>query len=143
KDASSLAPAISIKEIESHDATLTTKISGTKVEVLCTGAQPVGIKLESNGSLTLGFQVKFSGCLTKLGGTTSGPCEPNSGGKEPGAIVSKALKGLLINNEGRSLVRLEPKEGETLATIETSEKCTIGKSIPLIGKLTLKDSSLE
>jgi hypothetical protein len=143
KDASSLSAAISIKEIESHDATLTTKVGGTKVEVLCTGAQPIGIKLEANGSITSGSQVRFSGCLTKLNGTTSGPCEPNNGGKEPGAILSKALKGLLITHEGAGLLRLEPKEGETLATIETTETCSVGKEVPLIGKLTLKDSSLE
>ncbi len=143
KDASSLKPEISINEIESHDATLTTTLSSKTVEVLCTGAQPVGIKLEANGSLTSGLKVNFSGCLTKIAGATSGPCEPNNGGKEPGAIHSKALKGLLITHEGNGLVRLEPTSGETLATIETSSECTIGAEIPLIGKLTLKDSSLE
>ena len=137
-----LKPLLAVNELEGEDATMSTTIGGTKVEVLCTGAQLAGMKLEPSGALTTGSQIKFSGCLTKLNGTVSGVCEPSNEGIEPGAIASKALKGALIENEKTGLVRFEPSSGETLAVIETSPGCAIGEKISLLGKVTFKDKSL-
>jgi hypothetical protein len=137
-----LSPLVAAKELEGNDATLLTKIAGVKVEVLCTATQLSGIKLQSKGTLSSESQVNFSGCLTKLNEKENGACEPNNKGIEPGAISSQLLKGTLIYHEGSGLVRLEPASGETLATIETSAGCSLGTKIPLLGKVTLKDSSL-
>ncbi len=136
-----LSPLVAANELEGNDATLLTKIAGVKVEVLCTATQLSGVKLQSKGTLSSESQVNFSGCLTKLNEKENGACEPNNKGVEPGAISSQALKGTLIYHEGSGLVRLEPASGETIATIETSATCSVGTKIPLLGKVTLKDSS--
>lgn len=142
KVTSSLLPALAVKEVEAGGLTLLTKVAGIKVEVSCSTVQTVGIKLETEGKLTSGGQLRFGGCLTKLNEKSNSQCEPSNEGKEPGAILAKPSKGLLVLNESKGILRIEPKEGETLATIETSEECAIGQKIAMIGTLTLKDSVL-
>jgi hypothetical protein len=142
KVTSSLLPALAVKEVEAGGLTLLTKIAGIKVEVSCTSLQPVGIKLETEGKLTNGGQLRFFGCLTKLNEKSNSQCEPSNEGKEPGAILTKPGKGLLVLIESKGVIQIEPKEGETLATIETGEECAVGQKINVIGKLTLKDSAL-
>jgi len=165
-----LLPFVGIKEIEKlkeangeevKHAVLLTKIAGVKVEFLCTGAELTGTKLEKSGSLTSGGKVKFTGCLTKLNGATSAPCEPKAGGTEAGVIVTGPGKGLLVLHVVKETVggkevelkipitRIEHvpagKEGETateketLAVIELGKECSIGNKVPVIGKLTLED----
>jgi len=142
KITSSLLPALAVKEVEAGGLTLLTKIAGIKVEVSCTSLQTVGIKLETEGKLTSGGQLRFLGCLTKLNEKSNSQCEPSNEGKEPGAILTKPGKGLLVLIESKGIIQIEPKEGETLATIETGEECAVGQKINVIGKLTLKDSAL-
>jgi uncharacterized spore protein YtfJ len=139
---SKLIPLVAANEIEGEDATLSTKVGGVKVEVLCTGTQLSGIKLEPSGAIATGSQIKFSGCSTKLNGVTSGVCEPSNEGIEPGAIASKPLKGLLVEHEKAGIVRFEPTTGETLAVIESSKECSIGEKVSALGKVTFKDASL-
>jgi len=139
----SLKPLVAVKEIESGDAILLSKVGGAKVEILCTGAQLSGMKLEPKGVISSGSQIKFSGCVTKLNEKISGTCEPSNEGKEPGAIASTSLKGLLISHEGSGVVQFEPSTGENLAVVETTKECSIGEKIPVLGKFTLKDASLS
>jgi hypothetical protein len=145
-----LLPTVQIKEIEKlpgteeRHAVLLTKIAGTKVDILCTEAALVGVKLENEGSLTNGGKVKFSNCIIKLNGTTSPPCEPHTG-LEKGVVVTNEGKGLIVlhllspGGVADPIVRIEAKTGETLATVETGAECAIGSKIPIIGKLTIKD----
>jgi hypothetical protein len=133
---STLLPELQVKEIENKTETLLSKVLGTKVEKLCTTMALVGAKLESEGKIS-NAKVKFSGCILKLNGTVSPPCEPHTG-SEKGVIVAEG-KGLMILSGGAGIIRLEPAAGEKFVTVETSEECSIGSKIPLIGKLTLKD----
>jgi hypothetical protein len=54
------------------------------------------------------------------------------------AIESNELKGALLLHEGVLVAKIEPKVGETLATILT-EECTMPETNPLRGKLFVKD----
>jgi len=127
-------------EIENSDGTLLTKIAGVKVEFLCTAGKISNGKLvPSTGSIEKGAKVKFTGCITKLNGATSGPCKPNNEGKEEGVIATKSGHGLIVLRGGEPVVLVLADEGETLATIEMSKECSIGTKVPVIGVLTLKD----
>ena len=55
---------------------------GTKVLFECTTLQAVGATLKAEGKVGNGAKIKFSGCITKLNGVTSGPCKPKAGGTE-------------------------------------------------------------
>ena len=138
---SALKPLLAVNELEGEDATMSTTIGGTKVEVLHRRAA-FRHQTRTSGALTTGSQIKFSGCLTKLNGVTSGVCEPSNEGIEPGAIASKSLKGALVEHEKGGIAHFEPTSGEALAVIETTAKCAIGEKISLLGKVTFKDKSL-
>ena len=143
KVTSSLLPSLTTKEVETGGLILLTTISGNAVQVSCSAVQLIGVKLETAGGLTNGGQLRFTGCLTKLNEKTTGSCEPNNGGKEPGAILTKPEKGLLVLVESKRVIRIEPKEGETLATVETSAECAIGQNIAILGKVVLKDAAIN
>jgi len=120
---------------------LSTKIAGVKVEFSCTGISLDKALIETEGKGT--GTALFSGCITKLNGTTSAPCEPKIG-TEKGKIASKALKGQLVLHEGTTtLAKVTAVEGETLATIVMGEECSIGEKPPVIGTLYLKDAGGE
>jgi len=145
-NASGLNPSVGIKEIENKTATLLTKIAGTEVEYLCTGAELSGAKLEANGSVTNGGTVRFTGCVAFLNKKLNAACEPKNNFTENGVISTKPGKGLLVlhklaNGTIDAITRIEAKEGETLAVIENKE-CAIGSKVPVIGKLTLYDAAL-
>ncbi len=120
---------------------LTTKIAGISVEYSCTGISLDKTLIEAEGKGT--GTALFSGCITRLNGATSTPCEPKVG-TEKGKIASKALKGQLVLHEGTTtLAKVTAVEGETLTTIESGAECPIGAKVPVIGTLYLKDAGGE
>jgi hypothetical protein len=124
---------------------LHTKISGISVLWECSSINTVNAKLKTEGKIGEGSKVKFSECITKLNGATSGSCVPKAGGKESGVIVTNALHGLLILHElaggvKDDIIKVLPDSGETMAIIEMGEECAIGEKVPVIGKATIKDS---
>jgi len=141
-----LLPTAHVKELEGNTATLKfTTGGGTLVEILCTSAELVeGGVLLLNGGISLG-RALFHGCITKLNGATSIPCEPFSG-THKGLIESKKATGLIIlhlTGVGTNvvpLVKLTPDTLNEFATITLGEECSIGESVPVAGSLTAKDS---
>jgi hypothetical protein len=120
---------------------LKSKIGGIAAEFSCTGISLDKALLETEGKGT--GTALFSGCITRLNGATSGPCEPTIG-TEKGKIASKALKGQLVLHEGTTtLAKISAVVGETLAVIESGEECAIGPKVPVIGTLYLKDAGGE
>jgi hypothetical protein len=137
----SLLPTVQINGIVNKTISLiATTGGGTKVEILCTAAEFLGAKLESEGSISPGNTTRFTGCLTKLNGTLSPSCEPSTEGKA-GVVVSKPLKGLLILHEGEPLIEFKPVTGETFVVLSLGEECTIGEELPVTGTSTVKDKN--
>jgi hypothetical protein len=123
---------------------LHSKIAGIAVLFECTTLQTVGATLKASGTIGTGAKIKFSGCITKLNGATSAPCQPKAGGTEAGVINTNAGHGLIELHElaggvKDDVVKILPDVGETFATIEMSAECAIGTKVPVIGKATLKD----
>jgi len=141
-----LLPTLQVKEIENlTNATdpgkhlvLLTIIGGAAVKILCTGAEFVGVKLETEGKLTNGGDVKFTGCKTFLNGSTteSIPCKP---GKGSGVILSLPGKGQLGLFGGAKLTKIEPSAGTVFAHIEFGEECALPAKVPVEGSLLIKD----
>jgi hypothetical protein len=137
---STLLPEVQVKEVENKTADLlfTTK-GGTKVDILCTGASLSNVKLKTTGSTTEGTAT-FTGCLTKLNGTTTANCKPKGGGGASGTIVTKKGLGLLyLSSAGVPGVKLTPETGTQFVNIELGELCAIGENVPVEGVLSLKD----
>jgi len=148
---STLLPSVQVKELENKTSSLLfTTAGGTKVEILCTSAKLLNAdgvedaKLGIEGKVDPG-KVHFEGCITKLNGTTSANCKPHTG----------ANSGLILTELGKGLIRLHPTGGqpvlevvptnekELFVTIELSELCAIGESVPVNGLLFLKDCKTE
>ena len=148
---STLLPPFQVKELENKTASLLfTTAGGTKVEILCTAAKVLDglttndAKLGFEGKVDLG-RAHFTGCLTKLNGTTSPPCEPHSGAFK-GLILTEAVSGLIRLHPagGQPVVELRPnKEGGNFVTMEMGEECAIGEKVPVAGVLFLKDCKNE
>jgi len=142
-----LLPTMRLVEVEAGESLLT-KIAGVAVQKKCTGYELLGAKLEGEGKIASGVKVRSTGCLFVVNGKVSAPCEPHSPGLENGILESTAAQGLLVLHKLASgtldsVVRIEPAVGETFMFIETGPECAIGEKVPLIGKLTLKDSQNE
>ncbi len=142
-DAASLTAKLNLK-VDTLPV-LHTKIAGATVLLECTGISLNKANLLANGSIgesagnVKGVDFKFTGCITKINGATSAPCQPKSEGVA-GVILSKRFHGLIIlHTEGVELIQIIPDEGETLATMESSAECAIGAKVPIIGKLTFRD----
>ena len=129
---------------------LHSKILGLEVLFECTTLATVNAQLLANGAIgekegvVAKSKVKFSGCVTKLNGTLSGPCEPKALGTEAGVINTNPGHGVIVLHElgggvKDELTQILPDTGETFATIELGEKCAIGEEVPVIGKAFLKD----
>ncbi len=125
---------------------LHSEILKIKVLFLCQGISVAFANLLAEGSI--GFApgevnsstVSFFFCTTDLNGAASPECTPNDSLGGPGAIVSKLGHGLLVLGfAGEDLIKVLPDAGETLATIKLPAACPIGTSVPVIGKLNLKD----
>lgn len=162
-----LLPEVQIKEIEElkdvsdpgkHLVLLTT-INGFKVSLLCSGAELENAagtgppKLLKEGSL-LG-RAKFTGCITKLNGATSGVCKPHSPGAASGTILTERVKGLIKLHElgvggvkdSTILLFPEDKEGKQIGTFVTivlgvegiENECAIGERLNVEGELVIWD----
>jgi hypothetical protein len=146
-----LLPEVEVKEVEKLKGTeekhlvLLSKILGAKFEVLCTGMTfPEAIlKAESTSS----GSARFTGCITKLNGTTSAPCEPRVG-TEKGVIVTKPLKALIVLHTVSGggtipVVLVEPAGVTAMAVIQMSSECAAGEMVQVIGRLYAEDSELQ
>jgi hypothetical protein len=139
-DASVLSASLTTNGFEGGIGQLLTTILGTAVSFKCTAVALAGVKLEGEGRTTNGGKGQFTGCSTKLGGVETPECQPRTAGSALGTIETNATKGLIVLHKGETLVRVEPKSGTTLVTIETGEECPIGENVPISGTLTLVDS---
>jgi hypothetical protein len=151
--ANDLLPLVGVKSIENNTASLLfTTGGGTKVEILCTSVELVeDVKLGASGKLTLGRAI-FHGCLTKLNGSLSKPCEPFSepgGVKKPGLVESLKAEGLIVlhltgvGTNVEPLVKITPDEGNVFAHIKLGEECSIGEEVLVAGSLFIKDCNNE
>lgn len=129
---------------------LHSEIGGAKVLYECTTIAAVNAKLLANGAIgekegtVSGSKVRFGGCITKLNGTTSPSCQPNSEGAEPGVIETNAGHGVIVLHElaggtKDELVKILPDKGETFATILAGEECSLPEEVPVIGSVYLRD----
>lgn len=144
-------PAIVELEKDSSTLILHTEILKIKVLFLCTEVKAVNAKIFGEGAIgngpgeEKGSKVLFSGCTTDLNGSASPECTPKDPTDGQGFIVTKFGHGLVSLHELSTdkvkddIVILLPDEGETFATISLPGACPIGTSVPVIGKLALKD----
>ena len=137
-------PAVVEGSLENNEGSLLSKITGIAVQFKCTAATLVGVKLEKEGKLTEGGKVKFTGCKTFLNGAEATECVPHSGSEPAGTLLSNEGKGLLVLHEPSAgvkegVTRIEPKTGATFITLTLGASCPIGNSVPIIGKLFVKD----
>ena len=142
-DAASLTAKVNVK-VDTLPV-LHTKIAGITVLLECTGISLINANLLANGSIgesagnVKGSQMRFTGCITKLNGATSAPCQPKFEGVA-GVIVTRKGHGLIVLNASKEeLIEIIPDEGETYAVAESGAECAIGAKIPIIGKLIFKD----
>lgn len=138
-----LSPTVIVKETEGKDFTLSSKLFGGSFTILCTGTEFVGMKLSTSGRIPAGGKIKFTGCVTALGGKVIAACEPKNGG-EKGVFSTEKLFGEIFLHEAEGLIRIEPEVGTKIAVLEptTPELCMIPSGTPMFGKLTLRDPEL-
>lgn len=115
------------------------KLLGINFEITCTAESLVGVKLESEGSLTNGGKIKFTGCSVKLNGVVAPECEVHSPGSSVGTVETSATKALLVLVSGSPLILFVPSEGETFVTLNMGEECPVGENVPVRGKVDLRD----
>jgi hypothetical protein len=137
-------PVLLKAEIESlKKEILLTEILKIKVEKTCSAVEMVSMELVGEGKLKAGGKLKFTGCRMILNGVESKACTPHTKGAPAGTLETNALKGELLLHKLEvgtdSLILMEPSEGTTFMTLETSEECAIGEKIPILGKLYVKD----
>lgn len=137
-------PSELIGSAENNDLSLLTKVVGIKVKILCTGFTLIGAKLQGAGSITPGFKIKLTGCLTALNEEYVPECEAHSPGQPNGTIISNELKALTVLHEPsvgvrEGVLRIEPLAGVTIFPIVLGPLCPVGNNLPIIGKLYLKD----
>jgi hypothetical protein len=140
-----LKPLAQIKETENKTGSILTKILGSLYHILCTAVALVNAVLLDNGGGS--GKIRFTGCIAIVNSVVQKACEPKFGGVA-GVIETSVLKSLLIlhkleNGTLDTLNRVEPNEGETFTTIESSEACAVGAKIPVKGKGLLKDCKGE
>jgi hypothetical protein len=125
-------------------AILHSKIAGIAVLYECLGQGLTGNpKLGANGSIST-FQIRFSGCITKLNGVTSKACEPKAGGTESGVLKTLSLDALVVLHEltggvKDDIIKVLPVTGNVYLHFELGELCSIGENVLVIGSLALKD----
>ena len=137
--------------LEKDTSTLVLHSEILKIEVLfvCTEVKAVEAKLLANGSIgkeegvVSGSKVLFSGCTTELNLKPAPECTPTDPTDGAGFIVTKPGHALLVlGASAEDLVKILPDviamEPE-FARIILPAPCPIGTSVPVIGKLNLKD----
>jgi hypothetical protein len=148
-DAATLPSGIQVTKLTTAKATLKTKIGGAEVKfTTSTAPELVGVKLEGEGKLTTGGQVKFTGLTTELSGKASAPCTPlGTAGNDStlGSITSNKTKGNLVSHGGDGVVQVLPETANTFGKLFFGEECSLPEEVPLITKskeakgLVLKD----
>lgn len=127
--------------LENNHGALLSRVLNKPLTVLCTSLEFQEFVLKAEGS-SLG-KFRFSGCKVLIDGVVMPACEPRDG-VESGVILTNLLKDLIILHEGPEMYdRLEPEVGNVLATILMTNECSIGESLPVIGKFVAKDCNLE
>lgn len=123
-------------EFDTPNGTLDTHLTGIHIEVQCTKATLLGMKLEGEGKITNGSKAKYESCTvpTPVGKI----CTVKSPGAAVGTITTKELKGQLQTN-GEILI--EPKTGTVLAELVfEGAECTLPEGAQAInGVLWLRD----
>ena len=148
---STLLPEVKA-EIDGPHGILLTKVGLSKVEILCTTIGFNTAKLHELGRAT--GKITFTGCITKLNGTTAAACVPHSPGAANGTITTNALDGLLKLHtlEGGAkddLLELLPESGTVFVTIVLGKaapeknECAIGEKFDITGPAFLKDCQNE
>jgi len=147
-DAGKLPAGIQITKLTSAKATLKTKIAGVEAKfTTSTAPELVGAKLEGEGKLTTGGQLKFKEITTELNGKASAPCTPlGTAGKDTtlGTFTSSKIKGALVSHENDGAIQVLPETGTTFGKLSFGEECALPEEVPLITKkegkgLVLKD----
>jgi hypothetical protein len=145
-DAASL-PAKLAGKVEGASVSLLSKVLGIKIQVSCTAGELLNAKLVGKGQLSTGFKAKFTGCKAVKAGTSENlsGCFPHSTGQleKSGIIETNKLKGEIVSHEGAALVAIQAETGEEFVNILMGEICAVGESLPLFGKLFLKDTNGE
>jgi hypothetical protein len=119
---------------------------GKELNILCTSMRLEETRFRLEGSSVA--KMRFAGCrITTNGGEVLPACEPRNiigGVEERGVILTNLLDDLIILHEGpESYDRFEPAEGARLVSVLTTISCGFGESIPVLGRLIVKDSQLE
>jgi hypothetical protein len=132
-------------KVDSGNVSLLAHMLGMVVKVSCSSEELSGANLETEGKITAGFKAKFSGCSVTNGetGKSIEECQVKTSGQSWGTLLSNGLKGELVKGEKENLIKVEPKEGTTLATLLTGEACLLAGEIPLSGTIYLKDGKGE
>jgi hypothetical protein len=132
-------------EIDSPKLILHTEVLKDKYLIECTGLELIGVGLESEGKLTEGGKVKFTGCVGLVNGSVNKLCTPKSNGTTQGTILTNEGKGVLVLHEltggtKDGLTKIEPKvAGGSFVNLEMEEGCAIGEKLPINGVLYVKD----
>ena len=122
---------------------LHSEILKIKVLFLCTEIK-ADAKLISEGRIGTegkpeGARVLFSGCTTDFNGSPENECTPPGGlittEKGHAVLTLTELPGGIKDDA----VKVLPDTGETFTVIKLPAACPIGTSVPVIGKLFLKD----
>jgi hypothetical protein len=141
---------------------LHSEILKIKVLFLCTTIEALNAKLQEEGIIGnevvtnseglkegRGSQIKFSGCTTDLNGSPASECTPEDktalGG--PGTIVTKLghalakLHELVADKVKDDIFEILPDTGlgGEFALISLPKACPIGTSVPVFGRLFLRD----
>jgi hypothetical protein len=120
---------------------LLTTVLGKKIDISCTGLTLLGVNLEGEGKVTEGSKAQFTGCVTKIESVEQPACKPKSGGGALGTIITNEVKGVLkLHTGGVAIIEFLPKTGETFVTFELGEKCSIGETLPIRGKVFIKST---
>jgi hypothetical protein len=137
-------PDLWVKEVENNTVSFLYKTKGgTKVEILCTQMKFLWGRLKSYGRLDEHMGIVFHGCLTKLNGSLSKPCEPYDAmtGGSGGLIKTLDLRGLIVLDKGEGVLNVIPETGESgvFSHIFFGEECSIGEKLLVQGVLALRD----
>lgn len=152
KSGSNLIPFLEAElELEKDTTTvLHSKILGIEVLFLCeeihADAKLIALGAIGTNGAEKGAKVLFKKCLTHLNGKIAPECTPKDpiAGEEetistkPGHALLTLHK-LVATGLTDDVLTVTPDEGETFATVAMSATCPIGTSVPVIGKLVLKD----
>ncbi len=130
-------------------AVIRSSMSGNKIEVVCKSGGLSHVEVEKEGRIKEDATLRFTECTTSINGVIQKSCEPINNGTEKGVIVGNKSKGGLIedpagegaiNIESTIKEKIEGKEVSVFAHIKTSEECSIGEDVPIIGpRLSLID----